>query len=273
MQSKKEEGRGAAGSQTIVTARRALGMTKMYVAITIFFAVLATLAWNPVLYASGFVSKSNMTNTTNTTTSNAMVANVALPVGASIARSHVKGLSIILISVPLYTMPLIMLAISVMILFVYDKNSGVLEYMLSLGMSQRDIYKQYLKAVLLLSLIVLVLFIPLNMLFSRLVYGPVAFSLALPVYPLAALLALSIAAFTSMCMMAFSSLQKSRAGGNQPLGLIVGYAATIPAYFAIALPFSIGVYLDIAVIAAIALSVVFLLLSSSKYIRRENLLP
>jgi hypothetical protein len=63
-------------------------------------------------------------------------------------------------------------------------------------------------------------------------------------------------------MMTFSSLQKTRAGSNQPLGLIVGWLITIPGYLVpFIFSFEASIYADLA-IAAIISVVVFIFLMS-----------
>ena len=255
--------RSVMDSPSVVTARRALGIMKTYIAITIFFSILATVAWNPGNYASG----NNLNATSNASPANT-VAHDAKFLGGSFG-----GTSIILLAVPLYAIPLLALAMSVLILFVYDKNNGVLEYLMSLGLSQKDIYKRYLKASLLLTSLVLAIFIPANLAYSRIVYGPAIFYKILPVYPLITLFALAVVTFMSMCMMAFSALQKARAGSNQPLGMVIGYLATVPAYFALAFPLAAGLLFDLAIVAIIALVSIAMLLSSDRLIRRETFLP
>ena len=47
---------------------------------------------------------------------------------------------------------ILIFATPVILLYVYDKNNGVLEYLLSLGWNQSDIFKRYLKAALFLAL-------------------------------------------------------------------------------------------------------------------------
>src|SRR5271157_1315875 len=112
-----------------------------------------------------------------------------------------------------------MILTPVVMLFVYDKNNGVLEYLLSLGMTQRDIYLRYLKAALLLVLIFSVLFVPAVLAYGYVVYGAGAVATILPIPFLAIPFSLAVTAVTIMAMMTFSSLQKTRAGSNQPLGL------------------------------------------------------
>ena len=74
-------------------------------------------------------------------------------------------------------------------------------------------------------------------------------------------------------MVAFSSLQRTPMGANQPLGVIVGIVPMFPALILpIVLPtYAIIVDLTIAAITLLASSV--LLLSTSRLIRREKLLP
>ncbi len=49
-----------------------------------------------------------------------------------------------------------MVPMPVILLYVYDKNNGVLEHLLSIGWNQNDIFKQYLKAALFLAVTVFV---------------------------------------------------------------------------------------------------------------------
>ncbi len=77
-----------------------------------------------------------------------------------------------------------------------------------------------------------------------------------------------------MAMMAFSSLQKTRAGSNQPLGLVVGLLATLPAYLVpFIFPFEAAIYADLVIAAIIAIIAFIFLVSSEKLIRREKFLP
>jgi hypothetical protein len=80
----------------------------------------------------------------------------ALGVFVIFALSLLAGSSnaaVFLISVSFMTLGLLMFTLPVTLLYVYDKNNGVLEYLLSLGWNQSDIFKQYLKAALFLALI------------------------------------------------------------------------------------------------------------------------
>ncbi|HRR54917.1 MAG TPA: hypothetical protein P5290_06200, partial [Candidatus Methanomethylicus sp.] len=56
----------------------------------------------------------------------------------------------------LASMTAVLMATPVLLLFVYDKNNGVLEYMLSIGMTQSNLFRSYLQAALALAGIILV---------------------------------------------------------------------------------------------------------------------
>jgi hypothetical protein len=224
-------------SPTIVTARRALGISRLYIVGAVFMAVFAITVWGNVMY-----------------------------VGSSTGTP--------LLALPLDMIPLMVMAIPVVMLFVYDKNNGVLEYVLSLGMTQRDIYMRYLKATLLLTFIFSIIFAPAVLAYTYATQGAGTVATILPIPLLAIPFSLSIAAFLVTAMMAFSSLQKTRAGSNQPLGLIVGWLITIPAYLVpFIFSFEAAIYADLAIAAIVAVVVFIFLMSSGKLIRREKFLP
>jgi hypothetical protein len=237
--STKENGKtGIMNGPTMVTARRALGITKTYIAMAIFMSVMAIAVWGNVMYVG-------------TRTGTPMLA------------------------VPLDMIPFIGIATPVIMLFVYDKNNGVLEYLLSLGMTQRDIYTRYLKATLLLAFIFSMIFAPAVLAYTYAFWGGAGtVATILPIPLLVIPFSLAVVAFMVIAMMAFSSLQKTRAGSNQPLGLVVGWLITIPGY---AVPFifsfEAAIYADLAIAAIIAAVVFILLMSSGKLIRREKFLP
>ena len=165
----------------------------------------------------------------NSTASNALAVNAIINVHCCGKWSEGRFGTPLLV-VPLDVVPLLMLATPVLLLFVYDKNNGVLEYLLSLGMTQRDIYMRYLKAALLLASIFFVIFVPATFAYGYAVYGAGAVATILPIPLIAVPFSLVVVSFMVMAMMAFSSLQKTRAGSNQPLGLIIGWLATTPGY-------------------------------------------
>ena len=67
-----------------------------------------------------------------------------------------------LLSIALLSLSAVMFALPVIMLFVYDKNNGVLEYLLSTGLDQLDIFKGYVKASLVLATYLLVFAVILN---------------------------------------------------------------------------------------------------------------
>ena len=71
---------------------------------------------------------------------------LSLLVGTSNAAIFFLSASFMSLGLLMFTMP-------VTLLYVYDKNNGVLEYLLSLGWNQSDVFKQYLKAALFLAVI------------------------------------------------------------------------------------------------------------------------
>ncbi|MDE1871280.1 MAG: hypothetical protein KGI06_03505 [Candidatus Micrarchaeota archaeon] len=265
----KENGKkGIMDAPTLVTARRAFGISKTYVAATIFMSVLAIALWGSVMYINV------NTNTSNSTISNTLAVNTVASNAILTGKSSKAGSGVPLLALPLDMIPVVMLLTPVVLLFVYDKNNGVLEYMLSLGMTQRDIYMRYLKAALLLVFIFEILFVTVDFAYGYLLYGAGAVATIIPIPLLAIPFSLAITAFMIMAMMAFSALQKTRAGSNQPLGLLVGVLSTVPAYLVpFVVPFAIGVYVDLGIAVAIAAVALVFLMYSDKLIRNEKLLP
>ena len=191
---------------------------------------------------------------------------LSLLAGSSSAAVFFLPVSFMSLGLLIFTMP-------VMLLYVYDKNNGVLEYLLSLGWNQSDIFKQYLKAALFLALI---LFIGEGA--AILIAGAIAglmavFALDLLMLFLTAFMGFSVVSLVTVAMIAFSSLQKQRVGANTPLGMAIGVPFIFPTFYLSFLGFSpeLIIYLLLCTIAA-ALSVALLLLSS-RLIRREKMLP
>lgn len=176
-----------------------------------------------------------------------------------------------LLSVALLSLSAVLFSLPVVMLFVYDKNNGVLEYLLSTGLDQLDIFKGYVKASLTLATYLLVFSIILN--------TSVGLLLGTSLNLLASMAALTFAIgisevfLVSVCMVAFSSLQKTPMGANQPLGVIVG---VIPMFPALILPIVFPVYaivVDLAIAALTLIVSLALLLSVGRLIIREKLLP
>jgi len=171
----------------------------------------------------------------------------------------------------LASMTAVLMATPVLLLFVYDKNNGVLEYMLSIGMTQSNLFRSYLQAALALAGIILVAEVAGNAALTLLLGGATA--LLPSISALTVVLGIAAVAFTTVLMMAFSSLQKQRVGANQPLGIGLGVLLIIPAFFVPAFLPEMAVTIVFANAAiVIALSLAGFLLAG-RLIKREKLLP
>jgi len=238
--------------QGVLIAKRSISLSKTFLVVG---AVLALLS---VLIAS----------------LPSMVNNLALsgvPLNATGRGGLDLGTALPLMSAALQVFAAIIFATPVLLLYVYDKNNGVLEYFLSLGMNQRDVYRQYLKAALMLASGIVALEVAINLVVG--LVGRANGPLLLETSGLVVALAIPAVAFGSLVMMSFSSLQKQRVGANQPLGMAIGIFMIMPAYIA---PFAfpaLALVIDLGLALIIAgLSLVTYLLSS-RLISREKLLP
>jgi hypothetical protein len=229
----------------IIIVKRGLSLSKSYIVFATFFTSMAILTAN---FGNAFLG--------------GVPANSGIYVGTSLS----------LLSVALTTIAALTLTTSVILLYVYDKNNGVLEYFLSLGMNQGDIYKRYLKAGAILVSLLMVAVGVANVTVALILRGDV--TVPLEASGIAAALSLSIVSFDTVAMMTFSSLQKPRAGANQPLGLALGGLLVVPAYLTPwTLPFIAVVVVDLAEAVVIAALSIALFLLSSRLISREKLLP
>ncbi len=171
----------------------------------------------------------------------------------------------------LASMTAILASTPVLLLFVYDKNNGVLEYLLSVGKTQSLLFRSYLQAALTIAGIVIAIEILGNAAMMLFFHGSTAL---LPMIAgLTIVLGLAAVSFTTVLMMAFSSLQKQRVGANQPLGIGLGVVLILPSFFipVIAPSYAfVMVFLNAAI--AIALGVIMFLLAG-RLVKREKLLP
>jgi hypothetical protein len=175
------------------------------------------------------------------------------------------------LSIALLSLSAVMFALPVAMLFVYDKNNGVLEYLLSTGLDQLDIFKGYVKASLVLATYLLLFAIILNTAVGILLGTNLTLLVSIAILTFA--IGISEVFLVSVCMVAFSSLQKTPMGANQPLGIIVGI---IPMFPALILPLAFPTYaiiVDLTIAAITLLASLALLLSTGRLIRREKLLP
>ncbi len=165
---------------------------------------------------------------------------------------------------------ILMFSTSIILLYVYDKNNGVLEYLLSLGWNQSDIFKSYLKAALFLALSIFIAEFVVNVV-AIVIAGSL---LGLITLAFTAALGFSAISLVTIAMMAFSSLQKQRVGANSPLALTLGVPVILPTfYIPFLLPFLVAILVDLSIAGlACGLSIALLILSS-RLIRREKMLP
>jgi hypothetical protein len=240
------------GDQGVIIAKRSVSLSKTYLIIGIFLALVGVLLSS----LSGAIGN---------------LSTAGAPLNATSTSSLSLSTTLPFVSVALQVFAAIIFATPILLLYVYDKNNGVLEYFLSLGMSQGDVYRQYLKAALLLAS-GLVGFEVLIDVVAGLVEG-VSGLMVLEVSGLVAALALPVVSFGTLTMMSFSSLQKQRVGSNQPLGMAIGVFMVMPAYiFPLVLP-SLALAIDLLLAGVIAVLSVVMYFSSSRLIRREKLLP
>jgi hypothetical protein len=227
-----------------VTMKRSVKLSKTYIVLGVVITVYGIILSNIMsIIPSGSVSPASID-----LSSNFPVLSVAL-----------LSLSAVLFSLP------------VVMLFVYDKNNGVLEYLLSTGLDQLDIFKGYVKASLALAVYLLVFAIILNTIVGMFLGTGLGLLASIAVLTFA--IGVAEVFLVSVCMVAFSSLQKTPMGANQPLGVIVG---VIPMFPALILPIAFPAYaliVDLSIAAITLIASLALLLSIGHLILREKLLP
>ena len=230
--------------------------------------ILVFTVWNP-LFLEGVTGSSN--TIANITSSNSLANSTAVNTITSLSSQVGKSVNSSLITIPLGTLPAVMLATPIILLFVYDKNNGMLEYFLSLGMRQTEIYTSYLKAALLLIAILLIIMTPIYIAVGYLYHMPL---LSAEIMALMIPMSFVNVSFMMVSMFAFSTLQKTRTGSNQPIGMLLGVAWILPGILlALLLPASAAVIAELALIAVVGLLTLTMLRLSGKLINREKLLP
>jgi hypothetical protein len=146
-------GRQLGSDPAIIIAKRGLSLGKSYVIFALFFASMAILAAN---FGNAFLR------------------------GVLGGRGTYATMSVSLVSVGLTALTALWLMTPVILLYVYDKNNGVLEYFLSLGLNQGDVYKRYLKAAVILVLLFVVVVAMGNVALALILKGDVTFPSRLP---------------------------------------------------------------------------------------------
>jgi hypothetical protein len=235
-----------------IIAKRSVSLSKTYPVIGIFLGLFAVFISN----LSGLVGKLSTTG---------------IPVGATGTNGLNLALTLPLLSIALQALATIIFATPVLLLYVYDKNNGTLEYFLSLGMNQGDVYKQYLKAALILSSALLGFEVIADVV-AGLLAGTSGLML-LEVAGTVVAIALPAVSFGTLVMMSFSSLQKQRVGSNQPLGMVLGVFIVMPAYLASVVVPSLAFEFDLALAGLILFLSLLMYVASSRLISREKLLP
>lgn len=233
----------------MIIARRSVSLSKTYLVFGVILSIVGCL----------FASTSGLVSNGVTT---------GMPTNATAAANTSEGLPFL--AVPFQSLAAILFATPVLLLFVYDKNNGVLEYLLSLGMNQRDIYRQYLKGALTLAAVIVSFDVIIDLIVG-LIEG-VARS-TIEISGLVAAVALAAVSFGTLLMTSFSSLQKQRIGANQPLGQAIGSVVVVPSYILPLVVPSIAFWIDL-VYAGVVVALALLTYSlSSRWISREKLLP
>ena len=225
-------------SNTLVFAKRSLILSKFQAGVGLFLAAFGIFT----------------------------IVALTLFAGTSNARFFLLPVSFMAFGMLMFTTPVILL-------YVYDKNNGVLEYLLSLGWNQRNVFKQYLKATLFLAL-TLYIAESIAVITSGAIAGSQAiFLLDLLALLFTAILGFSVVSLVTVSMMAFSSLQKQRVGANSPLALTIGVPFIFPTFYLSFLGFIPELIVELSLsISAAALSASLLILSG-RLIRREKMLP
>ena len=231
-----------------VTMKRSTRLSKSYIVIGVFLVIYGVVLSNIMTIIPSLIP-----------------SDINTPIPIDLANNFP------LLSIALLSLSAVLFALPVIMLFVYDKNNGVLEYLLSTGLDQLDIFKGYVKASLVLGAYLLVFAIVLNTVIGVLVGTSLTLLATIGILTFA--IGISEVFLVSVCMIAFSSLQRTPMGANQPMGVIIG---VIPMFPALILPLvfpAYAIFVDLTIAAIILFTSLGLLLSISRLIRREKLLP
>ncbi len=176
-----------------------------------------------------------------------------------------------LIGVPLVSMGALMAAMPVTMLFVHDKDNGTLEYLLSMGFDQRDIFRTYLAASIMMGLPLLIIGGAAASLVDLLTGG--GLGLAGTVLVCVFALGLAVIALTTVLMTAFTALQKQPVGMNQPLGIAIGAFVLVGAMLAPLGAPGDAIVFELVIAAVVVAISLGLLAATPRLIRREKMLP
>ncbi len=232
-------------SFNMAVAKRGMRLGLLYVVLSFFLAGLGIL-----LSAVGTLVPANLTT-----------QGVPVDMNAYIS----------LIPVPLVSMAGLIAATPVSLLFVHDKENGTLEYLLSMGFDQRDVFRAYLAASLILGLPPIIV--------GGVVSGTVALLLGRGIDVVATIVLCSLAlgvavvALVTVLMSAFTALQRQPMGMNQPLGIAIGAFVLVGALMAPLAAGSLAIVFELAISAIVAVVSLSLLAMTPRLIRREKMLP
>lgn len=226
-----------------VTMRRSINLSKTYIIIGLVLAVYGTILSNlvPLLPNNTINTPIDLMNT-----------------------FPILSVAFLSLSALLFSMP-------VVLLFVYDKNNGIFEYLLSTGLDQLEIFKAYVKASLMLAASILSFTIFLNTIIG--IFVGTSLMLLASIGVLTFSIGIAVVFLVTVSMIAFSSLQKTRMGANQPLGVSIGVIPVLPALILPIVFPSYALIIDISIAVVILLASMGILLSIGRLILREKLLP
>ena len=194
----------------------------------------------------------------------ATVGNVVSHNGNAVPLGDILGLLV----VPMGALVGLVITTPVYLLFVNDKNAGVLEYLLAVGMDQRDVFMRYMKASIMLSLVAMVPVVLINTAFNA---G--GLTLTLLGATLALVTGVSDVALVTVLMTSFSSMQRRPTGMNSPAGITLGVVFLIPEFLLLSVLGPTIVWVEGFVAVGLLVAAIVLLLSLEKLIKREKLLP
>ncbi len=194
----------------------------------------------------------------------AKIGNVIGNNGSAVDLGSVLGLLV----VPTGALVGLVITTPVYLLFVNDKNAGVLEYLLAVGMDQRDVFMGYLKAAVMLSLVATVPVVLINIAFMN---GGLELVLLGAVLALAT--GVSDVALVTILMTGFSSMQKRPTGMNSPIGISIGVALLVPEFILISVLQSAIIWVEGALAVGLLVAAVLLLLFLERFVKREKFLP
>ncbi len=226
-------------------AKRAMRLGILYVALSFFLAVLGI-----ILSAVGGLMPTNLNTGPSNVNFNAYIS---------------------LIPVPIVSIGGLIAATPVSLLFVHDKDNGTLEYLLSMGFDQRDVFRAYLAAALILGVPPIVLGGAASAVVELLMNRGIELAATVVVCSLA--LGVAVIALVTVLMSAFSALQKQPMGMNQPLGIAIGAFVLVGALMAPLGAGSLAIVFELIISGIVAAVSLTLLALTPRLIRREKMLP